>query len=415
MTAQGQNRQLVSRTVDLDHIKYKKMYTKTLLLLVFDASRQVKQSQHVILRLKADDTPKFAFFPVLSAASASLSIASLSYPHQRNMSVFTDADDFVSALGGLGMGDDEGEARRPPPRRLLRAECILSKRTSRFLLVVETIQDANNYQALLRTADSFGIQNVWIVESGVPRKHEDKQTHVDAVSETTAAAASSSNRGASFSPPAPAPAVSSHDTTGTVSMAAGRWLTIRRFTSTAECIAALREDRREIWVTALSSGCVKLDRQHCHPLPQRLAIVLGRELDGVSQEMISAADRAVFLPMVGFSESFNVSVAGALALQRLFDFAPEAEGQMAEEERAKVREVWYRNLAKSGAEEDYVQHWLPRAPSTIAAMHEAVAKEGEPAVLRPAEDTRISRVNKHVRQRMEKEGQRAVIVDTKRQ
>lgn len=337
----------------------------------------------------------------------------------RTMSASTDADDFASTVAGLDMHDAESDERIPPPRRLLRAECILSKRTSRFTLVIETIQDANNYQALLRTADSFGVQNVWIVESGIPRKHEDKQTHVDAVSEVTAAtaAAVSSTAGASSSPTAATPAVSSHDATGTVSMAAGRWLTIRRFTSTAECIAALREDRREIWVTALSRGCVKLDRQRCHPLPDRLAIVLGRELDGVSQEMISASSRAVFLPMVGFSESFNVSVAGALALQRLFDLAPEAEGQMTEEERASVREVWYRNLslATPGASQDYMAHWLPRAAATIAAMREAVEKEGEQAVLRPAEDTRITRVNKHVRKRMEQEGQRSVIVDTKKQ
>lgn len=331
-----------------------------------------------------------------------------------------DADDFASTVAGLDMHDDDHDESIPPPRRLLRAECILSKRTSRFLLVIETIQDANNYQALLRTADSFGVQNVWIVESGIPRKHEQKQTHVDAVSEASAAAAAaaasspSPEAGASSSALA---AVSSHDTTGTVSMAAGRWLTLRRFTSTADCIAALRADGREIWVTALSQGCVPFDSAHCHPLPDRLAIVLGRELDGVSQEMIAAASRAVFLKMSGFSESFNVSVAGALALQRLFDLAPEAEGQMDEDERGEVRRVWYRNLslATPGAEADYMEHWLPRAAATIQAMREAVAAKGEPAVLRPKEDARLTRVNVKVRRRMEKEGQRSVVVEPKKQ
>ena len=45
--------------------------------------------------------------------------------------------------------------------------------------------------------------------------------------------------------------------------------------------------------------------------------------DGVSEEMLEAADRRVYLPMYGFTDSFNLSVAMALLVQRLFYLCPE--------------------------------------------------------------------------------------------
>ncbi len=53
----------------------------------------------------------------------------------------------------------------------------------------------------------------------------------------------------------------------------------------------------------------------------KVAIVMGREVDGVSQEMLTAADERIYIPMVGFTESFNLSVATALVLQRVFSMA----------------------------------------------------------------------------------------------
>jgi hypothetical protein len=45
--------------------------------------------------------------------------------------------------------------------------------------------------------------------------------------------------------------------------------------------------------------------------------------DGVSEEMLKEADRRVYLPMYGFTDSFNLSVAMALLVQRLFYMCPE--------------------------------------------------------------------------------------------
>jgi hypothetical protein len=65
-------------------------------------------------------------------------------------------------------GDDaEGEV----PRRLLRAERVLSHRTERFVLVLECAHDARNEQAVLRTAEAMGVQHVWIVTSPMEKNH----------------------------------------------------------------------------------------------------------------------------------------------------------------------------------------------------------------------------------------------------
>ncbi len=50
------------------------------------------------------------------------------------------------------------------PRRLRRAEAVLAKRTGRILLVLERCTDRHNADAVLRTADGFGVQKVWMVE-----------------------------------------------------------------------------------------------------------------------------------------------------------------------------------------------------------------------------------------------------------
>jgi tRNA (guanosine-2'-O-)-methyltransferase len=48
------------------------------------------------------------------------------------------------------------------------------------------------------------------------------------------------------------------------------------------------------------------------------AIVFGNEKDGISQEMIREADHTVIIPMHGFVQSFNISVAAAIALYHIF-------------------------------------------------------------------------------------------------
>ncbi|TAH37881.1 MAG: TrmH family RNA methyltransferase [Planctomycetota bacterium] len=242
------------------------------------------------------------------------------------------------------------QSRLPPaqaeaPRRLRRAEAVLARRTQRILLVLERCWDSHNHQAALRTADAFGVQHVWTVE----------------------------------------PELSARRLSNNVTKGAWRWLSLKQFHSTPDLIAALRADRRTIWATDLSRGAEELRTEACI-VPARLAIVIGREADGVSAEMLAAADRRVYLPMQGFTGSFNLSVATALTLQRLFDACPEARGDLPESEKAALRELWYRRLAKSEETWAEYQAWLEAPPPPLPE-------------LRPEDAFRQARVPAKIRRR----------------
>jgi len=334
----------------------------------------------------------------------------------------------------------EGDGPVVPPRRLLRAEAVLARRTSRLLLVLETLQDANNYAALLRTADSFGIQHVWVViESSNKMKNEDRaraehdeenggaedddddvDADVQAAQEASAGQFGSSTTAPSKPHAMPKKMEASErrrlDTTGTITMGAGRWLSLRYFTSTCDCIDALRADGRDIWVSTLRNDAQVFDRHFpASAIPDKVALVVGREIDGVSPEFCEAASRAIFLPMIGFSESFNVSVAGALLCQRMMDLLPnDARFGLCEGEKNELRKRWYTNLGKSAwsRKDEYLNYWLPRAKEVEAAMIEAIQREGEAAVLRPVEALRAPLISKKMRKRIEASGKRPINTGT---
>ena len=98
---------------------------------------------------------------------------------------------------------------------------------------------------------------------------------------------------------------------------AARFLSVRDFASHAEVIAAVRAvPRCELWcsdlgqdASVLADGAPWLRG----PLPHRVALVFGTESTGVSNELLAACDRRVYVPQHGFADSLNVGVAAALA------------------------------------------------------------------------------------------------------
>lgn len=50
-----------------------------------------------------------------------------------------------------------------------------------------------------------------------------------------------------------------------------------------------------------------------HP-PHKVALIVGREVEGVEQEIVDACDLCLEIPMLGKKESFNVVQAAAMAL-----------------------------------------------------------------------------------------------------
>ena len=86
-----------------------------------------------------------------------------------------------------------------------------------------------------------------------------------------------------------------------MSKRAHRWLTVRHFGTTGECVAALRAEGIAIWATTLREGARSLalgpvlhggdPAGLLEALPKgRLAVVMGSEAEGISAEMAAAAD-----------------------------------------------------------------------------------------------------------------------------
>lgn len=224
------------------------------------------------------------------------------------------------------------------PRRLRRAEAVLRYRTGRILLVLERQTDIHNQMAVLRTAEAMGLVHIWLVD-------DDVQPQLPILKKS-------------------------------ITKGAHGWLELRYFEDTKSCIKALREEDWEIWATDLNSGAVEASNENLSPLPKKVAIVMGRESDGVSREMLSEADKRVFLPMFGFTESFNLSVATGMILQRLFDICPEAHGDLSEAELKALRTSWYEKLGGVGwKQRDGL--WLDNPPEPLDTLRP------DPAMRRP--------------------------------
>ncbi|MDF2145689.1 RNA methyltransferase [Knoellia sp. p5-6-4] len=77
-------------------------------------------------------------------------------------------------------------------------------------------------------------------------------------------------------------------------------------------VATLQENGFTVATLALADDAVSLDALAADP-PERLALVLGTEGDGLSHHTIEAADLTVTIPMAGGVDSLNVAAAGAVA------------------------------------------------------------------------------------------------------
>lgn len=88
-----------------------------------------------------------------------------------------------------------------------------------------------------------------------------------------------------------------------------------------DAAALLRDAGFHLAALALSDDAVSLDRFAVNP-PERLALILGTEGDGLSAPAISAADTVVTIPMLHGVDSLNVASASAVALYALRVRAP---------------------------------------------------------------------------------------------
>ena len=128
------------------------------------------------------------------------------------------------------------------------------------------------------------------------------------------------------------------------------------FDDTTSCINSLRNDGYQIWATDLGQFATCLTEESLRAkaatsgvdrniIPEKVAIVFGTEAVGCTSEMLNSADLRVYLPLRGFADSLNLSVATALVVHQMFVLDPSLIGAMSEDERRQLRQVWYAKLA----------------------------------------------------------------------
>lgn len=154
-------------------------------------------------------------------------------------------------------------------RRRGRIDAVVVGRIYGVVPVLDGLYDRGNVSAVMRTAEGLGFGELQVVESMDDFK--------------------AANR---------------------VTQGAEKWLDVRKWPAPAECAADLHARGFQIVATSLDASRPLSEVDFSRPT----ALVFGNERDGVSAEMLEAADVRVILPMSGFAQSFNISVAAALML-----------------------------------------------------------------------------------------------------
>lgn len=158
------------------------------------------------------------------------------------------------------------------PERLEKLRSVIGRRTDSLIPVLENIYDRGNTSAVMRSAEAFGFYHFHHI-IGIDRFKEAKR----------------------------------------VTQGADKWLVQKQWRDTESCISQLKADGYKIYVTHLEGGKPIYDV----PFDQPVALCFGNEKEGASPTLTALADERVYIPMQGFVQSFNISVAAALCFQHI--------------------------------------------------------------------------------------------------
>jgi tRNA (guanosine-2'-O-)-methyltransferase len=97
----------------------------------------------------------------------------------------------------------------------------------------------------------------------------------------------------------------------TVTKGAETWVEVEKMPKNLDSLKNIKERGYKILAVSLEKNAVMLpDYQVTEPI----ALVFGTELEGVSKEVIDFADETLAIPMYGFTNSYNVSVAAGICM-----------------------------------------------------------------------------------------------------
>jgi tRNA (guanosine-2'-O-)-methyltransferase len=181
---------------------------------------------------------------------------------------------------------------------------VLKNRTNHFTIAVEDIFQMHNTSAVMRSCEVFGIQELNVIEQRYG-KSIDKE----------------------------------------IAMGAQKWVDINAFDSISGCVDSLKAKGYQIIATTPhENDCLMDDFDISNPS----ALFFGTERDGLSEEILQKADGFLKIPMVGFTESLNISVSAAIIIQNLMNRLRNSDinWELSEEEILKKRLQWARSSIK---------------------------------------------------------------------
>lgn len=99
-----------------------------------------------------------------------------------------------------------------------------------------------------------------------------------------------------------------------VSKGAETWVEIKKMPHHLDSLKQIKSEGYKILAVSPEKNAISLPD---YDIKEPVALVFGTEKEGVSEEMLDFADETLAIPMYGFTESFNVSVAAAICLYDL--------------------------------------------------------------------------------------------------
>ncbi len=197
-------------------------------------------------------------------------------------------------------------------RRLKLFESRLENRTRYLTVVLEDIFQPHNASAVLRSCECFGVQDLHIIE----------------------------NRNAYRINP-------------DVALGSYKWLTLKRHNqpgdNTTAALTALKKEGYRVVAAMPHKNDCKLEDFDLSK--GKTALVFGSELEGLSRVAVSLADEFIQVPMVGFTESLNISVSAAICIHHLTSSLRRStlSWRLQEDEKQDIMLSWLKKtIKKSG-------------------------------------------------------------------
>jgi len=196
----------------------------------------------------------------------------------------------------------------------------IKNRTRYITVVLEDIFQPHNASAVLRSCDCFGVQDLHIIENN-----------------------------------------NTYEVNPDVALGASKWLNLIKYNEKEEntliAMNRLKENGYKLVATTPHKDDLLLDEL---PLDNKIALIFGTELNGLSDVALNNADLFVKIPMYGFTESYNISVSAAIILHYLTEKLKRSSinWQLSEMEMMDIKLDWARNVVKRSdlIEEAYLKN-----------------------------------------------------------